>query len=316
MNLGLILSGSTALAIQTPLESIREIGGETDLPDFYETGLHPEAPPQYLQEGVGTFTSPIYFAIDAFRLVIGSIAFLVVVFASIKLISTANEEEAKKAKSTLLMGAIGLIIIILADTIVKRMFFGEQGEAFEDITSAELFAEESVVQIRGIIGFIQVFVGITAVFILVIRGFLVLTSAGEEEALTKAKRHVLYAIVGLVAVALSEVVVRGVIFPASGETLPDVQKGRFVLITLTNYLAGFVSILAFASLFYAGYKYVVSAGNEEATEKVKKIIVGAVIALVLALGAFALVNTLIEFEPAYLEETETPQAEVVDTNTQ
>lgn len=296
-----------------PLREIQEIGEETGLPGFVETGQHPEAPPDYLQEGVGTATSPIFFAIDFFRYVVSGIAIIVIVIQAIKLITTTNEEEASKAKTTLIVGGIGLIVIQLADVAVKRMFFGEQGEAFEDIATTQIYAEETVSQIRGVIGFVEAFVGAIAVLVIVIRGFTLITSGGNEEAMTKAKNHVIYATVGLVVVLLSEVVVRGVIFPEAGEELPDVDKAKFVIINITNYLAGFISILAFLVLFYGGYRYVVSAGEEEATERVKKIITGAVIALVLALGAFALVNTLIEFEepePGIVETT--PQEETAE----
>jgi len=50
-------------------------------------------------------------------------------------------------------------------------------------------------------------------------------------------------------------------------------------------------------LFYGGYRYVMSAGNEEMNDKLKKTIIGAVIGLVLTMGAFAIVNTVIDFEP-------------------
>jgi len=293
-----------------PLSTVKEVGENTQLEGF-ETGQHPDAPPDFLQEGVGTATSPIYFAIDLFRYAMSGVALIVIVIQAIKLVSTANDEEAGKAKTTLLVGIIGLLIIQLADVIVKQMFFGEQGEAFEDPVSAEIFAESSVEQLRGIIGFVQVFVGAAAVLVIVLRGFMLITSGGDEEGMTKAKKHLLYAIVGLFVVILSEVVVRGVIFPEGGQELPDAERGAFIIISITNYLAGFVAILAFVTLFYGGYKYVVSAGNEEETENVKKIFIGATIALILALGAFALVNTLLKFEQP--EETEQDsQPEIIE----
>lgn len=281
-----------------PLNMIHSVGAGTGL----ETaGEHPDAPPDYLQEGIGTATSPIYFAIDFFRFVVSGIAVIIIVIQAIKLVSTANDEEAAKAKTTLIVGCIGLLVIQVADAAVKKMFFGEQGEAFEDVVTTEIYAEETVSYLRGIIGLIQIFVGAVAVLVIVIRGLLVITSVGEEEAVTKAKKHIIYALIGIAVVILSEVVVRGVIFPEAGERLPDVAVGRYIIINITNYLAGFVAILAFIGLFYGGYRYVMSAGDEEMNEKIKKIIIGALMALVLALGAFALINTFVKIQPP--EET-------------
>jgi Type IV secretion system pilin len=281
------------VSIVTPSEYLQIVGEGTGQQSF-KTGQHPDAPPDYAQPGVGTATSPIYFAIDMFRYVVSGLALLVIVAQAIKLVSTANDEEAGKAKTTLIVGTMGLLIIQVADAAVKKMFFGELGDAFEDVGTTELYAEETTKYLRGIIGLVEVFVGVSAVLIIVIRGILVITSVGDEEAITKAKKHIIYALVGIATVILSEVVVRGVVFPDGGKELPDVQAGRFILINIINYLSGFVAILAFVGLFYGGYRYVMGAGDEEMNEKIKKLIIGALIALLLSLGAFALVNTVLD----------------------
>lgn len=303
MNLGLTLQMGIAQADDEdkdapsyfgPLKQIQSIATGTNLPDFVTKGQHPDAPPDYLQEGVGTATSPIYYAIDFFRYIVSGVALIIIVIQAIKLVSTANDEESGKAKTTLIIGTIGLLIIQVADAAVKKMFFGEQGEAFEDIATTEIYAKETISYLRGIIGLVEIFIGGVAVLVIVLRGFLLITSTGEEEAVTKAKKHIIYALVGIVAIVLSEVVVRGVIFPAAGKSLPDISVGRFIILNITNYLAGFIAILAFAGLFYGGYRYVVSAGQEEMNEKIKKIIISSLIALILALGSFALVNTFVK----------------------
>ncbi len=306
MTLGLTLYANYVavadqVSIVSPLEQLQLVGDGTGQQSF-TTGQHPDAPPDYAQPGVGTATSPIYFALDLFRYVVSGLALLVIVAQAIKLVSTANDEEAGKAKTTLIVGTMGLLIIQVADAAVKKMFFGEQGEAFESVSTTELYAEETTKYLRGIIGLVEIFVGAAAVLVIVIRGIMVITSVGEEEAITKAKKHIIYALVGIATVILSEVVVRGVIFPEAGKELPDVQAGRFILINIINYLSGFVAIMAFVGLFYGGYRYVMSAGDEEMNEKIKKLIIGALIALLLSLGAFALVNTVLDIPDTQEDE--------------
>lgn len=299
-----------------PIDTIIQIGDPTGLPNFYTQGdKHVDAPNDFTEQGVGVATSPILYAIDLFRYLISGVALIMIVIAAVKLVSTADEEEAEKMRKNLVNGVIGLLVIQLADVAVKKMFFGESGEAFANEAVAKDFAQGSVEQIRGIIGFVEVFVGIVAVFVLVVRGFTLLVSSGEEEDITKARRHVIYAVAGLAVIALAEVVVRGVIFPAAGEELPDVNKGKFILVELINFITGFIAIICFAILFYGGYKYVVSAGNEEENEKLKKLMIGTIIALALTLGAFALVNTLVRFDPKEVtpaEEEKTEQPEIID----
>jgi len=300
--------------ITRPIEKLQQIGEGTNLPSFNETGRHADAPADYQQPGVSTIASPILFVVDLMRFLISGIALLVVIVAAFKLIAKAEEEEAGKTKNTLIWGVAGLILIQFADALVKKMFFGEQGEAFGDAGTSQLFAEESVSQIRGIIGLVQIFIGSIAVLVIIIRGFMLVTSVGDEESQTKAKAHVLWGIGGLIVVGLSEVVVRGFIFPEAGNTLPNVDVGKKIIISLTNYISGFVAIFAFANLFIAGYRYVVSGGNEEVNEKVKKAILGSVIAILLALGAFAAVNTFITLEARPDEQAgqNSPQNEIIN----
>ena len=300
-----------ALALN-PLDEIQKIGSQTKLEDFNASGQHPDAPADYAQPGVGTITSPIYFAIDMAKLALSGIAMIVIVVAAIRLISTTNEEDASKAKNTLVYTIAGLIVVQLAGIVVTKMFFGEQGEAFESIAVTEMFAEQSVAQVRGILGVVEAFLGIVAVLIIIIRGFTVITSGGSEEDLTKAKKHVAYAVVGLVVIMLSEVVIRGVVFPEGGQVLPDTEIAKYIIVKIVNYAVLFISIIAFLVLFYAGYLYVTSAGSEEAGTKVKKIFTSSIIALVLAFGAFAIVNTLIKFEPYYETGETTPTTTVIE----
>lgn len=280
-----------------PLDYLKSIGDQTKLPNYVDTGIHPDAAAETMP-GVATITSPFYYAIDFFRYLISTIAFVYILIEAIKLISTTNEEEGKKLKDHLIYGMLGFVLIQLADVIVKKTFFGEQGQAFQDVATAKLYATETVNQIRGVVGFFEILLGSVAVLVLIIRGFTLITSAGNEEEIGKAKKHVMYALAGLIVVGLSEVVVRGFIFPANGTALPDPNVGKHLIVSITNFLAGFVAIIAFLMLFYGGYSYVVSGGNEEVKDKVKKIIFGAVMALVLSMAAFAVVNTFVTFNNA------------------
>ena len=97
---------------------------------------------------------------------------------------------------------------------------------------------------------------------------------------------------------------RGFIFPEAGQALPKLAVGKKLIVSLTNYLSGFIAIISFAMLFFSGYKFVTAGGEDEVKEKVRKMFIGAMIALVLSLGAFAAVNTLIT-----LDNTEGPAAE-------
>jgi len=285
----------TQSSVMTPLERMQNIGGETGLNPFL-VGQHPDAASDFATPGLGTITSPYFFALDFGKLAFSGVAIIIIIYMSIKLVNTNAEDEYEKAKSGIFYGVLGFFLIQIADILVRKMFFGETGDIFSDAGSAQSYAEESVKQMRGIIGFVELFVGVAAVLVLVIRGFTMVSSGGDEEQLKKARNQIIYALVGIFLIGLSELIVRGFIFPNEGKTLPDVDVGKRIIVMVTNYISGFIAVICFAMLFYQAYKYVVSAGDSGEYDNLKKTALSIVFALLLAFGAFALVNTVISFE--------------------
>lgn len=72
--------------------------------------------------------------------------------------------------------------------------------------------------IARIVNIISIVVGIIAVIMIVIGGFRYITSGGKTESVTAAKNTLLYAIIGLVIVALAQIIVRFVLNKATGQT--------------------------------------------------------------------------------------------------
>lgn len=276
--------------------SLSCIGNQTGLPPF-TVGQHPESPVDYEYEGTGALGSTAYFLMDLFKFLMSGIAVVVIIGMGVKMIASgSNEEEVKKIKNGLGIAIAGLILIQFADIIVKKVFFGEYGEFLEDKTSAEEFAKEGTAELRGIIGWVQTGLGAVAMLVIIVNGIKIMVSGGEEENRKKALKNIGIAAGGLVVVLLSELIVKGFVFPEYGKELPstEVAKGLFVMVT--NFISGFLAVISFVMLLVAGYMYVVSGGEETGREKVKKLIFGAIIGLIIALGAFAIANTLITFQ--------------------
>ncbi len=302
LNLGLTAYSDTGdllfpNSMKTPEQRLSEIGGSGafGLPSF-DYGQHPDSPPDFEYTGAGTLASPIFFTIDFLRYLASGLALIVIMYMAVQAVISGGEEEYKTAKTGLFMGVAGFFLIQIADIVVRKIFFGDYGEAFSDQISAKEFASEGTATIRGIIGWINLFLGTVVVFIMVIKGFKLASSAGSDEELGKTKNHLLYAIIGLIIVSLSEIIIRGVVFPEYGERLPSAQMGKQVIVMLTNFLSGFVGIAAFIMLFYSAYRYVIEQGSDSATTRVKNTAIASVIAILLSFSAFAIVNTFINFE--------------------
>jgi hypothetical protein len=65
--------------------------------------------------------------------------------------------------------------------------------------------------IRTVVNVLSVVVGVVAVIMIIIGGFRYITSGGKQESVTGAKNTILYAVIGLVIVALAQIIVRFVL---------------------------------------------------------------------------------------------------------
>jgi TRAP-type C4-dicarboxylate transport system permease small subunit len=70
--------------------------------------------------------------------------------------------------------------------------------------------------IKKIINILSVIVGVVAVIMIIIGGFRYITSGGSSDKVTGAKNTILYAIIGLIIVALAQVIVRFVLNKTAG----------------------------------------------------------------------------------------------------
>ncbi|HMS23265.1 MAG TPA: pilin [Candidatus Saccharibacteria bacterium] len=77
-------------------------------------------------------------------------------------------------------------------------------------------AQETVNDIIGtVINIFSIVVGVTAVIMIIVGGFQYITSGGDSGKVTTAKNTILFAIVGLVIVALAQVIVNFVLSKAT-----------------------------------------------------------------------------------------------------
>lgn len=65
--------------------------------------------------------------------------------------------------------------------------------------------------IRTVINILTIIVGVIAVIMIIVGGLQYITSGGSSEKVSKAKNTILYAIIGLIIVALAQIIVRFVL---------------------------------------------------------------------------------------------------------
>ena len=287
-------SSSTVGGSGSLQNSLGRINEGANLPVF-ETAGHAQAS---YAPGASGITSAIFIAVDLLKYLLGTVAVVVIIASGLRLLTSARqvEEVATQQKENLKYAVIGLLIIIVADVMVKQVFFGEQGEVFRSQADAQLAAERGTEQLEGLYNFFQIFVGVVAILMIVISGVRMVASGGNEETMSSSKKSIMWAVVGIVLIGISELLVKDIIFPNQGSTLPDTQQAAALIVSITNFISGFVATAAVIAFMYGGYLYVIAAGREDQAGKAKKVFLGATIGLLLALAAFAIVNTFISLD--------------------
>lgn len=86
--------------------------------------------------------------------------------------------------------------------------------------------------ITAVVNILSVIVGIVAVIMIVIGGFKYITSSGDANKTASARNTIIYALVGLIIVALAQVIVRFVLARATGNPTTSPDETAMLLLTI------------------------------------------------------------------------------------
>lgn len=282
-------------AADTPFTTLQESIGDSGLPGFAGR-FHQKSS---IEPGADIITSAIFNVLDFAKYLIGAIAVLYIIMAGVSLINAGGEVDkiSEEQKESLKLIIYGLILIIIGDELVTKVFFGDYGECIASASNAAECAKQGSSLIKGLYSLALAALATAAIFMIALAAFRLITSAGDEETIGKQKKRIMWSVVGLIVAGISEFAVKGVLFPEGGAKGIDVLAAQKLVYNFTNFVAAFIGAGAFAMFFYGGYLYVLSYGNEEQTGKAKKIIIGAIIGIIVALAAYGIVSTVISYSP-------------------
>ncbi len=235
------------------------------------------------------------------RNIVGTIAILWIVVAGIQLIfAQGDESRITEQKNAITWALIGLAIVLLLERGIV-ILYGVPGVERGLQTSGTALSAE----VLGIVSFIKALIGAGAVLMIIVSGVQTITAQGEDEKLTQEKRSVLWIIIGIVLIVINQFVVENLFIKPSlrqiaGEsetiTQSNVQNLINLFGTITQFILGFVGVIAFGALIYGAASLIGNFGDDEAIEKAKKVIKNALIGIIVVISAFAIVSTLIKFQ--------------------
>lgn len=121
-------------------------------------------------------------------------------------------------KLSLTLATFGLAITFFASVQpAHALFSGAKEEACKGASlgdtpdCGDTAVSDSSKLIQTIINLLSTIVGIIAVVMIIVNGLRMITSSGDANSVSSARNGVIYAIVGLILVALSQVIVRFVL---------------------------------------------------------------------------------------------------------
>lgn len=149
------------------------------------------------------FDKSVKIVITFIKYTIGSVAVLMAIKSGLVMITQGNsEEDMTKEKKKLGFSAGGLVLIVLADTLIKKVFYKIDTTAYPGIEGVKpgLDPYAGVQEIVGITNFVVAFISPVAVLIFIIGGVMYLTAGDDEEKTTKARRMMIAAAIGIIII--------------------------------------------------------------------------------------------------------------------
>ena len=80
---------------------------------------------------------------------------------------------------------------------------------------------------------------------------------------------------------------------AFGGDVDEPQDPRLIVADIIRVILGFLGLVAVVLVFYAGFRWMTSGGNEETVSKSKQIMIAGIIGLIIILSAYLIANFVI-----------------------
>ncbi len=180
----------------------------------FRAGNYLEDPDMFIQRAA-LFDDTTRVVITFVKYFLGSLAALMFIRSGAMLVAQGySEETVTREKKNLMIGAAGLVMVIMSDLIVRRLLYDAEYNDTASETVIAINQNELVTQIVAITNLIITFVGPLMMLGIIIGGVLYVTAGGDEERTGLAKKILLNSVIGIViiygAFALVSTVISGV----------------------------------------------------------------------------------------------------------
>lgn len=218
----MVISGENEETVKTQRKSITygviglmiiSIAGPISEVFDYRQGNFIDDPAKFT-ERVQIFDNVTQLVITFIKYLLGSLATLMAVRAGATLVMSGdNDDDVSKAKKQLTLSAGGLMLVIVSDLVIRKIFYVADYSTNAEATIVQIDQNEFIRQLVGVTNLMVSFVGPIMMLGVVVGGFIYITSQGEDEKTSLAKKIITNSIIGIViiygAFALVSTVIAG-----------------------------------------------------------------------------------------------------------
>lgn len=270
--------------------------------EVYQEGSSIPVPKDVRKDGAQIAKDLVLGALPYVKILVGVVGIVIISILGLRMITNgSNEEDVTSSRQGIVYVIIAFAIVSMSQDLA-RIFDMEQatilGSPQQILNRVRLFDKE----VEIFMTFVKYFIGAYATFMMVRAGAKMITAGADEEEVTKSKKALGFNAAGLMLLYAGNIFVEQVFYKVdknvySGITgvTPgvDAKAGVEQIAGITNFIVSFVGPIAVLILIVGGVMYASAAGQEEQTERAKRLIFATVIGLVIIYGAFALVSTVI-----------------------
>lgn len=248
------------------------------------------------EAGVYNFLLRLARDLKNFLFVIASIFFLIIV---IQLILSDNTEEAVwKFKKWIIWITVGIIIMQLAYSFTIILF--------DQWVSQQLAVNFMQNLVTPLILLIQTLASIFFVAMAILAFYRLATANGNEEAIKNGRMTIVYAIIGFLVLRFARLIVEAFYGKINCDSFSnwlikwrnisecirpaDLSSWVNIIITIINWMNGFVALVVVLMIIYAGVQIMLSGGDEERVKKWRQSIVYIAIGLAILVLNFLILT--------------------------
>lgn len=255
-------------------------------------------------EGTKIISGSILTLVDYGRKIVGTIVILWIVWQGIVMVTAAGEDDKiEKAKRGITWGLIGISALFLVEPFITNVLYGggkvDPGDVLRDRQTIENSIAEGTREILGVLDWIKALLVTVAMAFIILSGWKMVQSMGDQEEISKQKKVILWIAVGFIIIAVNEVIINEVVYKTMlGDDLKvlytqNPARGISEAVGVIKYILGFLAVIALAIFVYGGFLMITAFTNEENAEKGKKILIDGAIGIFIILISYALVSTLL-----------------------